>query len=46
MLGRCRTALGHALDGGFVLREVALMRSATLASGAVHTELAHWTLAS
>ena len=40
LLGRCRTALGHALDGGFVLREVALMRSETLATGAVHTELA------
>ena len=45
MLGRCRTALDHALDGGFVLREVALMQSETRATGAVHSELARWTLA-
>lgn len=45
LLGRCRTALGHALDGGFVLRDVALMRSDTLPTGAVHTALARWTLA-
>jgi len=45
LLGRCRTALGHRLDGGFVLREVALVRSETLATGAVHTELQRWTLA-
>lgn len=46
LLGRCRTALGHALDGAFVLRDVALMRSETLPTGAVHTALARWTLAS
>jgi 2'-5' RNA ligase len=45
LLGRCRTALGHALDGGFVLRDVALMRSDTLPTGAVHTALARWSLA-
>jgi 2'-5' RNA ligase len=45
LLGRCRTALRHALEGGFVLREVALMRSDTLGTGAVHTELERWTLA-
>ncbi|MGZ3445615.1 MAG: RNA 2',3'-cyclic phosphodiesterase [Myxococcaceae bacterium] len=45
LLGRCRTALGHVLDGGFVLRDVALMRSDTLPTGAVHTALARWSLA-
>lgn len=45
LLGRCRTALGHALDGRFVLGGVTLMRSDTLATGAVHTELERWTLA-
>jgi len=45
LLGRCRTALGQALDGGFMLRDVALVRSDTLASRAVHTELERWTLA-
>ena len=44
LLGRCRTALVHALDGRFVLHEVALMKSDTLASGAVHTTLARWAL--
>jgi 2'-5' RNA ligase len=44
LLGRCRAALGHALDGAFVLRDVALMRSDTLATGAVHTELERWAL--
>ncbi|HVP60110.1 MAG TPA: RNA 2',3'-cyclic phosphodiesterase [Myxococcaceae bacterium] len=44
LLGRCRMALGHALDGGFVLRDVALVRSDTLATGAVHTEFERWTL--
>lgn len=45
LLGRCRTALGHALHGGFVLRDIALVRSDTLASGALHTEVERWTLA-
>jgi 2'-5' RNA ligase len=45
LLGRCRAALGQALHGGFVLRDVALVRSETLSSGAVHTELERWTLA-
>lgn len=44
LLGRCRSALGHALDAGFVLRDVALMESETLATGAVHTERERWTL--
>ena len=44
LLGRCRTALAQGLRGAFVLREVALMRSETLATGAVHTELERWTL--
>jgi hypothetical protein len=33
------------LQGTFVLREIALVKSDTLASGAVHTEIARWTLA-
>ena len=45
LLGRCRTALARGLQGTFVLREVALVKSGTIASGAVHTELARWTLA-
>jgi len=45
LLERCRTALAHALEGGFVLRDVALLRSETLATGAVHSEIDHWTLA-
>ena len=45
LLGRCRTALVRALDGGFVLQEVALVKSATLPTGAVHTELYRWKLA-
>jgi len=45
LLGRCRTALVRGLDGRFVLHEVALMKSDTLATGAVHTELDRWTLA-
>lgn len=44
LLGRCRTALGRALDGAFVLRDVALMRSDTLATGAVDAELQRWML--
>lgn len=44
LLGRCRTALVRGLEGGFILREVSLNRSETLASGAVHTELERWTL--
>jgi 2'-5' RNA ligase len=44
LLGRCRTALGHALEGEFVLREASLFHSETRASGAVHTELERWTL--
>lgn len=44
LLGRCRTALGHVLDGEFVLRDVALMRSDTRPTGAVHATLARWTL--
>ncbi len=44
LLGRCRAALGHALDGGFVLRDVALVRSETLSTGAVHAELERWAL--
>jgi 2'-5' RNA ligase len=43
-LGRCRSALSRGLHGAFVLRDVALMKSDTLPGGAVHTELAHWTL--
>jgi len=46
LLGRCRSALARGLEGSFVLRDVALMKSDTLASGAVHTTLAHWTLGS
>ena len=45
LLGRCRSALAAGLQGAFVLRELALMKSDTLASGAVHTALARWTLA-
>ena len=45
LLGRCRTALARGLEGEFVLREVALMKSDTLPGGAVHTALARWTLA-
>ena len=44
LLGRCRTALGHALEGEFVLREASLFHSETRASGAVHTALERWTL--
>lgn len=44
LLGRCRSALARGLDGAFVLREVALMKSDTLPGGAVHTALARWTL--
>jgi 2'-5' RNA ligase len=44
LLGRCRSALARGLEGGFVLREVALMKSDTLPGGAVHTALARWTL--
>ncbi len=44
LLGRCRAALGHVLDCAFVLRDVALVKSDTLATGAVHTELVRWTL--
>jgi 2'-5' RNA ligase len=44
LLGRCRSALARGLEGAFVLREVALMRSDTLPGGAVHTALARWTL--
>lgn len=40
LLGRCQAALGQALE----VREVALIRSETQATGAVHTELARWTL--
>jgi RNA 2',3'-cyclic 3'-phosphodiesterase len=45
LLGRCRSALARGLQGAFVLRDIALVRSDTLASGAVHTEIACWTLA-
>jgi 2'-5' RNA ligase len=45
LLGRCRSALAQGLHGVFVLREVALMKSETLPAGAVHTDLARWTLA-
>jgi 2'-5' RNA ligase len=45
LLGRCRSALARGLEGAFVLREVALMKSDTLPGGAVHTALARWTLA-
>ena len=45
LLGRCRSALAAGLHGAFILRDVALMKSDTLASGAVHTALARWTLA-
>lgn len=45
LLGRCRSALRQGLHGTFVLRDVALFKSDTLASGAVHTELQRWTLA-
>jgi RNA 2',3'-cyclic 3'-phosphodiesterase len=45
LLGRCRSALARGLQGGFVLREIALVKSDTLASGAVHSEIARWTLA-
>jgi len=44
LLGRCRMALGQSLDGGFVLRDVALVKSDTRATGAVHTALERWTL--
>lgn len=44
LLGRCRSALGGGLEGEFVLREIALMKSETLPGGAVHTPVAHWTL--
>ena len=44
LLGRCRSALAQGLEGRFVLREVALMKSDTLAGGAVHTTLARWAL--
>jgi 2'-5' RNA ligase len=44
LLGRCRSALARVLEGAFVLREVALMKSDTLPGGAVHTALARWTL--
>lgn len=44
LLGRCRSALTNGLEGTFVLREIALFKSETLASGAVHTALARWTL--
>ena len=44
LLGRCRSALARGLEGAFVLREVALMRSDTLPGGAVHSALARWTL--
>ncbi len=46
LLGRCRSALVAGLQGAFVLRDVALMKSDTLPSGAVHTALARWTLSS
>lgn len=46
LLGRCRSALARGLEGAFVLREVALMRSDTLPGGAVHSALARWTLSS
>lgn len=45
LLGRCRSALPRGLQGSFVLGEIALVKSDTLASGAVHTELRRWTLA-
>jgi RNA 2',3'-cyclic 3'-phosphodiesterase len=45
LLGRCRSALSGGLRGAFVLRDVALMKSDTLPGGAVHTQLARWTLA-
>ncbi|RPH67018.1 MAG: hypothetical protein EHM78_22375, partial [Myxococcaceae bacterium] len=45
LLGRCRSALARGLQGAFVLRDVGLVKSDTLASGAVHTEIARWTLA-
>jgi 2'-5' RNA ligase len=45
LLGRCRSALVRGLEGAFVLREIALMKSETLPGGAVHTPLARWTLA-
>jgi 2'-5' RNA ligase len=44
LLGRCRSALTKGLEGRFVLREVALFKSETLPTGAVHTALARWTL--
>ena len=44
LLGRCRSALARGLQGAFVLRDISLFRSETLASGAVHTVLAGWTL--
>ncbi|HKE10853.1 MAG TPA: RNA 2',3'-cyclic phosphodiesterase [Myxococcota bacterium] len=44
LLGRCRSALAEGLEGRFVLRDVALMKSDTLATGAVHTTLARWAL--
>jgi len=45
LLGRCRSALVRGLQGEFILREIALMKSETLPGGAVHTPLARWTLA-
>lgn len=44
LLGRCRSALAQGLRGEFVLGDVALMKSDTLTTGAVHTELERWTL--
>ena len=44
LLGRCRTALATRLEGSFVLTEVALVRSETLGTGAVHTPVERWTL--
>lgn len=44
LLGRCRSALAGGLHGAFILRDIALMKSDTLVSGAVHTPLARWTL--
>lgn len=44
LLGRCRTALGARLEGSFRLEDVALVRSETFATGAVHTILERWQL--
>jgi 2'-5' RNA ligase len=45
LLGRCRSALVRGLEGAFVLRHIALMKSETLPGGALHTALSRWTLA-